>query len=276
MDHVTRARAFFERQGRDIDRARFAYHFGGGSREELLSALSRYQNPDGGFHGLEVDIKAPDSNPFATEIALQICLQAGVPKDHPLVARTVEFLERTQGEDGAWRFSEGVYRHELAPWFQGWPWPNLNPSCTLAGLLGEYGLGSDRLHGRVEALFRELARPEDLLGEEYYSVRPYAFFFLPERAHPQRELYLAGLLWWLIRVHLEGKLADAGHFLDYVRSPDTYTGRLLPERILAEELDALEEEQQEDGGWPTPYDQGWRGPVTVQNLLTLERFGRLG
>jgi hypothetical protein len=276
MDRIEKARQFFEHHGRDIDRIRFDYHFGSASQEALLETLGRYQNPDGGFgHGLEVDIKAPDSNPFATELALLICIQADVPVSHPLLTRTVEYLEQSQFEDGSWRFSEGIYQHELAPWFQGWEFPNLNPACTLAGLLTGLGLGSERLHERVARLFQRLARPEDLLGDEYYGVRPYAYYFLPEHERPQRELYISGVLWWLMRQHAEHKLADASHFFDYVRGPRTYTGRNLPAQVVSEQLDRLGAEQAEDGGWPTPYDEGWRGPFTVQSLLVLKEFNRL-
>jgi hypothetical protein len=72
---------------------------------------------------------------------------------------------------------------------------------------------------------------------------------------------------------VEHKIADASHFFEFVRSPRTYTGRFLPPRILSEELDALAAEQADDGGWPTPYDQVWRGPVTVDSLLVLKEFG---
>ena len=80
---------------------------------------------------------------------------------------------------------------------------------------------------------------------------------------------LAGVLWWLIRQHLAGGLAEGDHFFAYVRSPNTYTGRLLPAALLSERLDRLAAEQAEDGGWPSPYAAHWRGWTTVQNLLTL-------
>jgi hypothetical protein len=275
MDTRAKASQFFQQHGRDIDRAQWAYHFGGQPLGHLLAVLARYQNPDGGFHGLEVDIKAPDSNPFATEIALQICLQADVPRDHPLLQKAVAYLERTQEESGNWRFAPGVYEHELAPWFQGWEWPNLNPACTLAGLLKELGLGSDLLHARVERLFAQLARVEDLTSDEFYSARPYAYYFLPEWNHPQRELYVSGVLWWLIRQHLAGKDLDGNHFFAYVRHPGTYTARYLPQNILSERLNSLQAEQEEDGGWPTPYDTNWRGWTTIQNLLVLRAFGSI-
>lgn len=277
MDQIEAARQFLSGEGRDIDQARFAYHFGDGAQEDLVQVLTRYQNPDGGFgHGLEVDISAPASNPFATEIALGMCLVARVPADHPVVAGIVAWLEETQDEEGCWRFAPGVYQHRLAPWYQHWTWPTLNPSCPLAGLLRSYGLGSTRLHQRVAALFDRLAKPDDLLGDEYYAVRPYAFYFLPESDLPQRELYLGGVAWWLIRQQAEGRQADAAHFFEYVQGPATSVGRLLPHMLVDAQLQALAAEQADDGGWPSPYDPRWRAPTTVQNLLTLLAFGRLG
>ncbi|MCG8346734.1 MAG: hypothetical protein MI924_03000 [Chloroflexales bacterium] len=276
MSVVAQAGQFLQQHGRDIDQACFKYHFGELTQDDLMEVLGRYQNPDGGFgQGLEPDIKAPLSNPFATELALLICLQANVPPEHFVLVQAKAYLEQTQEEDGVWRFAPEIYEYELAPWFQGWQWPNLNPSCSIAGLLKALGLGSERLHSRVENLFAQLAQVEDLAGDDFYAVRPYAYYFLPEWTHSRRDLYLSGVLWWLIRQHVNGKLPDSDHFFAYVRHPLTYIGRLLPARLIAERLSMLETEQSNDGGWPSPYNDGWRGWVTVQSLLTLKAFDRL-
>lgn len=276
MDTLERARDFLVRSGRPLDQARYAVHFGGGSVEAVATALGRYQNADGGFgHGLEPDITAPDSNPFATELALAICREAGITREHPLLERAAAYLEATQDEDGGWRFSAAVQAHPMAPWFQGWTWPNLNPACVIAGLLRDLGLGSPRLHARVEQLFIAHAQLADLATGPFYAVRPYAGYFLTVNEHPRRELYLAGLLWWVIRAHLAGDLPSASHFFAYVPDPNCYTGRQLPATIIAEQLDRLEAEQQADGGWPTPYAAHWRSPTTVQSLLILRAFGRI-
>lgn len=275
MDILEKAGQFLQAHGRTLEQMQFAYHFAQGEQSALLDALAHYQNADGGFgNALEQDIAAPDSNPFAIELALQICLQAQVPPDHPLLARTVAYLEKTQEADGGWRFSPAIYQHELAPWFQGWQFPTLNPSCTLAALLTELGLGSRELHKSVQGLFDQLANPADVAGDDFYGVRPYAYYFLPASALPQREFYLAGVLWWVVRQHLKGEI-DGNHFFAYVRHPQTYTARNLPADLLNQRLDALLAEQEADGGWPSPYAPHWRGPITIQNLLTLHAFGRV-
>ena len=275
MDTLAQAAQFYATKGRDFDKARFAYHFAGGSLDAMMSELAKYQNPDGGFHGLEVDIKAPDSNPFATELALQACVQAEAPADHPVLQRVTNYLEQTQDEDGGWRFSPAIYQHELAPWFQGWDWPNLNPTCTIAALLRELGLGSDKLHAGVERLFQQMQKLEDITGDGFYNVRAYAYYFLPEWQHPKRDFYLAGVLWWIIRNQLDGKLPDPEHFFAYIRTPHTYTGRQMPAALVNERLDAMLAEQEADGGWPSPYQPAWRPWTTMQNLLTLRAFDRI-
>ncbi len=273
---LAQASQFFQHFGRPLDRARFDLHFAGGSPQTFLDALAPYQNPDGGFgNALEVDIEAPDSQPFATELALDYCLRAGIPAQYPLVQRTVTYLEETQQDDGCWRFTPNIYAHPLAPWFQGWTWPNLNPSCTLAGYLREYGLGSPRLHQRVTGLFEQWQNLGEITEGEFYAVRAYALYFLPEGDLPQREFYLSGLLWWLIRRHLSNEIPDNGHWFEYIRSPHSWVGQRLPSAILDDRLDRLVAEQHPDGGWPTPYNPLWRGPITIQNLLVLRAFGRL-
>ncbi len=273
---LANAQKFTALHGRKIDQARFALHFSGGSEQAFLDALAEYQNTDGGFgHALEIDIEAPGSQPFATELALDYCLKADIPADHPLIQKAVSYLEKSQDEDGCWRFTKDIYAQPMAPWFQGWTWPNLSPSCTIAGILREYGIGSPQLHLRVAKLFTQWANLGEFIEGEFYAVRAYANYFLPEGDFPQREFYLTGLLWWLIRRHISNEIEDNGHWFEFIRSPYSYVGSRLPEDILNDRLDRLVGEQRADGGWPTPYNSEWRSPVTINNLLVLKAFGRL-
>jgi hypothetical protein len=277
MSHavVARAGAFLEAHGREVDRARFAFHFGAGSQTALLEALGHYQNEDGGFgHALEVDISAPDSNPFATELALTACLWASVPAEAPQLRRAEAYLERTQMPDGDWRFSDGVLAHEIAPWFAHWEWPNLNPACTTSGLARQLGAGSPQLHERAAQLFERLARTDAIPDGDFYAVRPYAYYFLAETPHPRRDAYRDAVANWLLLQHREDA-QDGNHFFEYIRTPDSPIAQRLPSDVLHERLNRLVAEQSEDGGWPSPYNAAWRPWVTTQNLLTLQAFGRV-
>jgi hypothetical protein len=272
MDVINKAKLFLQQNGRDIDQARFEYHFNSLPITPLLSALGRYQNLDGGFFGLESDIAAPQSNPFAVESALVICRWAGIPTDSELLQNTVAYLGKTQDIDGGWHFGPDIYQHSLAPWFQGWTWPNLNPACTLAGLLIEMQLGSNEILNRIHHLFDRLEKPEEVLQGDFYSVRPYAMYFVSDTGHPRQEFYRSEMVNWFIRQHHLNKM-DNTHYFEYIRSPNTYAGKGIPVDILNERLELLLKEQEDDGGWPSPYDPHWRPWITVNNLLVLREFG---
>ena len=65
MNTYEKARTFILRNARPIDLAIFKHHFEKGSAEDVISALSAYQNPDGGFGwGIEADNFNPASTPM--------------------------------------------------------------------------------------------------------------------------------------------------------------------------------------------------------------------
>ncbi len=272
---VRRAGEFLEHEGRDIDRALYDFAFGTLPAAAVLDVLARYQNADGGFTRLEFDIEAPVSNPFAADLALVILNWVAAPVDHPLVTRLVEHLESTQQADGTWRFTPEVYQHTLAPWFQQWAWPNLSPSGQIAGQLKALGLGSNRLHTRVQNLFAWKADPADLTGDEYYTIPPYAAYLQTEWDFPQADFYRWGTVWWLVRQSLRQPGIDASHFFDLIRQPASAVARRLPADLLQTRLDQLQADQQPDGGWPTPYAAHWRKWTTITNLLVLRAYGKV-
>ena len=77
---LKKARQFVYRHGTLLERALYSWLFDGGSLQRLHQIILCYKNPDNGFgHGLEHDIKAPQSNPLALEYLLGVMKHAGVP-----------------------------------------------------------------------------------------------------------------------------------------------------------------------------------------------------
>ncbi len=272
---VQRGRAFLRREGRDIDMALFNFCFGSLDTGGVLEVLARYQNPDGGFARLEFDIEAPQSNPFACELALVILNWINPPRDHPVVRRLVEYLERTQEDDGCWRLPPEAYEHTLAAWYKSWEWPNISPSCSISGLLKRLDLGSEKLHARIMELFEKLANPADLTGSEFYAARPYAYYLAANVNPTQADLYRWGVVWWLVRGSLVGPLIDATHFMELAGVSDSPISKQIPPKVLSTQLDRLLEGQSADGGWPTPYSARWRSWITINNLLFLRSYRRV-
>ena len=246
---------------------------GTGTAEQVLAALARYQNDDGGFgHGLEPDIAAPQSNPFAARLALQVIAGTGIPTDASLVSRLVDWLERNQDDDGGWRFADGVRDEPISPWFAAWPFPNLNPAMDLAGWLRRLGLGSDRLFGRCRSLYTDLANPDVIADGEYYDVLPYAesLPWLPDL--PDRDGTFDALVARISRDLESGAYDDPQHAAEHIGPADGPTARRIPAALLATIVPRLLERQQADGHWPVGYGDAWIPWQTVTGMAMLKTY----
>jgi hypothetical protein len=72
-ERITAARSFMATHGRVLDRRRFELLFDGADAEPVLAALRAYRNSDGGYgHGLEPDLRAPESQPAAAWHAFEV------------------------------------------------------------------------------------------------------------------------------------------------------------------------------------------------------------
>jgi hypothetical protein len=275
MVDVDRALTFLDSADRPVEAAWARWTNGQGTPEAVIAALAQYQNPDGGFgQGLEPDIGAPSSNPFATQLALQILLALGATGDVPLLARTVKWLEERQDEDGCWRLPGDVQEHPLAPWFAAWNFPSLNPALGLAGYAKRLGIGSERLHARVRRLWDRMASREEIAGAEFYTLLPYVDY-VPWVEVPEQEEYLEALAAEIQSGLGRGVYEDAGHFFGHVGPANGPLARRLPADLIAGQLDRLEREQESDGGWPSPYAAHWRPWTTAAALANLRNYGRL-
>lgn len=240
-----------------------------GPADAVVDTLTAYQNDDGGFgKGLEVDIKAPVSNPFAARLAMQVLLSLDVPASGPLVDGLNRWLTTTQHEDGDWHFTPEVYQHGLAPWFAGWTFPSLNPACDLAGLAARLNLGTKEMQARVRRLFDDKATLEEARTGEFYNLLPYVEY-LAGVDHPQRDAYLDILAATITATAERGDFADAGHFFDLAHGGGPDLLRRIPASVVQSQAARLLAEPEADGGWPTPYDPAWRPWFTAANLALL-------
>ena len=270
---IQQALTFLETAGRPVETAWAKTLTSDGDPRDVIAALEAYQNPDGGFgQHFEIDIHAPDSQPFALRLAMQVMISIGTASSEPIVQRLTTWLEREQGEDGCWRFPPGVYQHELAPWFAGWTFPSLNPALNLVGAAKRLGIGSDRLFDRVARLAHSLASPKGIETGAFYEVLPYVEYF-PWVDEPRRDTFLDLLATRVTALAANGEYEDAGHFFGHVGPADGEIARRLDPALIASQLTRLRGEQQSDGGWPSPYSPDWRPWITVGAIETLRAFG---
>lgn len=135
------ARAFIYRNARPLDLARWQYHFEGGSKEAVLTALAAYQNDDGGFgHALEADSWNPNSAPIQTCTATEILREIDFTDNaHPIIQGILRYLASGQDFDGKLWYNEVVSSNDYphAPWWHAEvdSADSYNPTACLAGFI---------------------------------------------------------------------------------------------------------------------------------------------
>ncbi len=296
-----RARTFLLEAARPVERELFRHAFEGAPARPALDALAAFANPDGGFgHGLEPDLRLPDSSALATSVALQRLRELGATADEPLVVGALGFLRESYDPAlRAWRcVPPAVDAHPRAPHWNwslhedGRRWPvTVNPRAELLAHFYAYReLVDPAWAGEVEAALRAdlpglgaEVGADSLLCCEILVHTPEAPADLREAASKRvRELGLAMVN----------------------RDPDAWSGYVpkplklapLPDATLAPDLAAdlernLDYEiahQESDGAWspnwtwsgafPEDWERArreWQGILTLERLRSLRAFGRL-
>lgn len=269
---VDSALAFLEAQDYPLGVTIVRYLWRSGPANDIVAALSAFQNTDGGFgKGLEVDIKAPVSNAFAARLAMQVMRLVDLDLSAPMRARLATWLADTQHEDGDWHFPKEVYDAPLAPWFAGWEFPSLNPACCVVGNAIPMQIATDTMRERVARLFAEKASHDDARSGDFYRMLPYIEYVGIEDV-PDRDAWLASLAEGIVTGVETGTYADAQHVFDHALAAGPGLVSRLPEGLLPSQVERLLAEPQDDGGWPTPYDPAWRLWFTTTGMMTLARL----
>lgn len=279
-EQATRARAlvepalgFLHEQRFPLGTAIVRHHWNEGPASDVLDELSEYQNEDGGFGlGLEVDIKAPASNPFAARLAMASIRSLSGHPVSSLIGRLATWLQDNQDADGDWHFSRAVYEGELPPWFAAWTFPSLNPACCVAGHANRLGIATPEMLDRVTRLFADKASLEDAASGDFYTVLPYVEYLGGIDDIPDRTTWLDAVAGNIIRTAEGDKFADAGHFFELALGGGPDLVRRIPEVMLSRQADRLLAEVAADGGWPSAYDDAWRPSLTASALTVLARL----
>lgn len=287
-----KAEQFIYSHARLLDRRRYAYHFGQGTAEEVLEALRPYQNADGGFgSALEPDIRTPASQPVATELALHVMDEVGI-FDLQMLQGVRLYLENTviPGTGGWPLATRSIFQGPRAPWWniEDDTSPSLNPSGQLLALLYKQQADTSFHHeawfSQSDAFVRSRLLEAD--RKDYHDVIQCIAFVRHAPQDTRTQQMESLLLEWLASDELvERDPYQSGYrhkILDWFPSPDSFGASHVPKELLAAHLEALIAQQQEDGGWPLPWDaispaclNEWRGMRAVDNLRVLSAYGRL-
>jgi hypothetical protein len=277
---------FIWKNARHLERAVFEFHFRGGSPAHILEILRTYQNDDGGFgHALEPDLRAPDSHPLFIEFAFRILYDCNL-RDAEMAYRACDFLSRyadlKQGIPTLFA-SANLYpraAHMRNPIFEQ---PSRDRLTSLVGLVNWQGVNHPWLPGAVEVCL------EHIVNSQYSDAHTImnAFCLLeslsPDRAIDQhfnklsKELFEAD--YFCLDVPVETYCLTP---LLFAPSPNSFCRPIFSEAQIEDHLTDLENQQEEDGGWPIRWEppsemarREWRAYKTVMALITLHAYGRI-
>jgi hypothetical protein len=293
-DRVSRARGFMAAHARLLDRRRFELLFAGGTPEAVLAALRAYRNPDGGFgHGLEPDLRAPESQPAAAFHAFEVLAEVA-PVIAPEAAELCDWLDANALRDGGLPFAFPIEDPSgCAPF-----WAQADPREFSLQITSIVAAHANRVaaHDPTVAAHPWLARVTDrcLRAIDALETAPGAYVlafavrFL-EAVHdrePDAPALLARLGEFIPRdgrVRVVAGLPDETLWpLDIAPDPGSSARTLLEGAAVAADLERLVGEQREDGGWTVDFQSyspaaalEWRGYATVRALSVLRDNGGL-
>jgi hypothetical protein len=281
--NVSSAERFMFVTARLLDRHRLAVLLHGAPVAPVLAALRAYRNPDGGFgHALEPDVRSPESEPTAALHAMEVLSEIGALQD-PMVADSAAWVATIADPDGGVPFVlPTAAAHPHAPWMV----PSDGGShltFAIAAALSRAGSGEPWLTRATAWCWAKLDRPDELSA---YTVK-FALNFLD--AVPDHARATAAVERLRSRIDADGSMPVEGGTEEERLSPLTLSQRpdgrsraLFSTDQIDADLDRLEHQQQDDGGWTfdwlawSPAQAAeWRGAVTLRALTTLAAHARV-
>lgn len=290
---LTAASSFMVSHARLLDRRRFAVRFAGDGPAGVLAALDAYRNTDGGYGALEPDLRSPESQPVAAMHAFEV-FEDVAPATSPRAAELCGWLDAVTLPDGGLPFALPVADATATAPF----WAHADPTAS-----------SLHVTAAVAAVAWRVARHDPAVAGHPWLARVtrYCLDAIAAPGTPASTLELMYALRLLdaaadhepAAAPLVDRLAeavpDSGTLpvegglpdevirpLQFAPFPDRPLRRRLAPEVVADDLDRLEAEQLDDGGWQpdfTAYSPAaaleWRGYATVDALVTLQANGRL-
>jgi hypothetical protein len=287
-NRLAAARSFMAGHGRVLDRRRFELLFEGGDAEPVLAALAAYRNPDGGYgHGLEPDLRAPESQPAAALHAFEVFADVA-PVIAPEAAELCDWLDGVALPGGGLPFALPIEDASgCAPF-----WADADHQAFSLQITAIVAAHANRVaaHDPAVAAHPWLARATRrcLAAIDALETAPAAYELafavrLLDAAH-DRDDAAPGLLSRLgEHVPDDGRLPVTGGRpdetlwpLDLAPEPSRPARTILDEAVVKADLERLAGEQEEDGGWSVDFQSyssaaalEWRGYATVRALTIL-------
>ena len=286
---LSRILDFITANARLLDRRRMELAVGAGEPEAALAVLAGYRNADGGFGwALEPDSRAPASQPVAALHAFEV-FEEVAPLTSPLAVGLLDWLDAIALPGGAVPFAlpGGVSAGSAPMWGSAdTTSPSLHMTAVVLGIAHRVAR-----HDPAVAAHPWLRRATDWATTEIAALDgpPGAIelrymLALLDAVEARDELER---LWTYVPAGgtmavTGGKPDEAMRPLDFSPEPDRPIRTLLDAETIEADLDRLEAEQHDDGGWDVDWTHWspaggleWRGWATVRAVRILRANRRL-
>jgi hypothetical protein len=294
-EHLMAARGFMAGHARLLDRRRFELFFEGAKAEPVLAALRAYRNADGGYgHGLEPDLRSPESQPAAAWHAFEVFADVG-PVITPEAAELCDWLDTVTLPNGGLPFALPIEDPSgCAPF-----WAQADSKAFSLQITAIVAAYANRVAAHDPQVARHpwLARATSccLAAIDTLEAAPEAYVLafavrLLDAVHDGNTA-APGLLARVGeyvprhgRLRVVGGLADETLWpLDLAPEPTRPARTLVDEAAIAADLERLAGEQEADGGWTVDFRSyspaaalEWRGYATVRALSVLRHHAVSG
>ncbi|MFN2236014.1 MAG: hypothetical protein ACK2U1_17455 [Anaerolineales bacterium] len=300
-----RAQDYLHLHARPLEKALFSLEFEGGSVDQVLAELQKYQNADGGFGlALEPDLRTPKSSALCTELGLRFLAERNTPTEHSMVKAAVKYLlDIFETDTQVWRvIPDDANDDPHAPWWQddhGSLAQRFDEFLVIprAGILASLNyyvelVPSDWLASITEQTVKSI---ENLEVESFGQGGDTLVYALRLADSPGLAPHLRASLYPFLM-----EIADTV----VARDPDDWSGYAAPPLkfvlsplspladLFADELqgylDYLIDQQTTIGTWEPTWNWGelypadwaaakqeWCGILTLETLIALRTFGRL-
>ncbi|MDP4146878.1 MAG: hypothetical protein Q8936_20800 [Bacillota bacterium] len=301
--------AFYEirnwvyRNARPLDLALWQYHFEDGSKEAILSALSYYQNSDGGFgNTIDPDNWNPDSTPYNAQIVIKMLRQIDfIDVMHPIYQGIFRYLENTEHRaEYGWIFtipSNNDYPHGV--WWdynaETNKYQSIGVTTSLSGFILRYGDKESKLY-KMALSYTEILIERLKLTTQCGDMGVSGYCELLEDIEGAGLMdrfdygYLREKLPCLVRDKINNEKDNfMANPLEFVLSPNS---RFYDENKaeVEEALDSIIDQRPALGVWSIPWEwyngnkypkafaiseNWWKAFKAIEKLLQLRSFGRL-
>ena len=296
-------------RARDIEIAKYNYHFADGEREDVAMALSIYQNRDGGFgHGLEPDSLNPYSSPLQTSEALKILKHVGYDDSNLddmgeyIVNRALHYIYYYCVKDG--KVNPNVPSNNDFPHASWWEYNEnffdtwrYNPTAVLVALTLHFAKENDKYYKKAYELVPTII--ESFMSDTKENVDKHYLINLVELYDVITTKNIFVEYHESLKENLNKRIddlmtTDESKWNDYSSNLpleliqlDTFLNSEERKELVEKHLDYMLDSRNSNGlfevtwNWGNDYEEfelqkiKWAGLLLVNNLIFLKKYNRI-